>query len=524
MKLLTHGLLYSVAVLCASNLGLQGLGFLYRIGLSHLAGAEGLGVYQLVHSVYAVIHAACLSGLTMACSRLSAELSAAGQGGAVGRSGPAGRAGVCAAGVRLCGVFVLGHGWISGHILGDARTAAVFPVMLACLALTGVENIVKSLCIGLNHVEWAASAELTEQVVRIVAVLTLLTLYGGQDYGRIALLIFVGMSLSECVSAALLARIYRKQIRIPKRARQPLPRGFSRTFAGIVLPVTGAAVLNSLLGSASSVILPQRLMQAGLTRTQALSELGIISGMAMPLLVLPIALISSVCTVIMPEISRSRARGDQVRIDALTRKAIGLTGLLAIPLTALIVPLAPTLVAAVFRAAARADLCGAARGFHCLAYYHMVTSALLGGMGAQWSSVGHFGRKRMRPTGSGVGLAAKPGTRRTGLYFGADFGRSARGMRQYSCGCAAQPRGPGLPRLFAIPLLCGATVFLWVRCVIPFSWVWSAFSGWAWSVRHSAPCCCVWGCCGCLGCVWAITSPYDRSTECFVGIVLRGAP
>ena len=84
MKLLTHGLLYSVAVLCASNLGLQGLGFLYRIGLSHLAGAEGLGVYQLVHSVYAVIHAACLSGLTMACSRLSAELSAAGQGGAVG--------------------------------------------------------------------------------------------------------------------------------------------------------------------------------------------------------------------------------------------------------------------------------------------------------------------------------------------------------------------------------------------------------------------------------------------------------
>lgn len=468
MKLLTHGLLYSVAVLCASNLGLQGLGFLYRIGLSHLAGAEGLGVYQLVHSVYAVIHAACLSGLTMACSRLSAELSAAGQGGAVGNLARR-AAQVFALLVFGCAAFLfLGHGWISGHILGDARTAAVFPVMLACLALTGVENIVKSLCIGLNHVEWAASAELTEQVVRIVAVLTLLTLYGGQDYGRIALLIFVGMSLSECVSAALLARIYRKQIRIPKQSRQPLPRGFSRTFAGIVLPVTGAAVLNSLLGSASSVILPQRLMQAGLTRTQALSELGIISGMAMPLLVLPIALISSVCTVIMPEISRSRARGDQVRIDALTRKAIGLTGLLAIPLTALIVPLAPTLSRLFFGQPLGLTYVALLGVSIVLAYYHMVTSALLGGMGAQWSSVSISVASECVQLVLVWILAAKPELGVQGYILAQILAGLLAVCANFIRLCQLSHVGRSLPRLFLIPLLCGATVFLWVRVFYTF--------------------------------------------------------
>lgn len=468
MKLLSHGLLYRAMVLCASNLGLQGLGFVYRVGVSRLAGAEGLGVYQLVHAVYAVIHAACLSGLTMACSRLSAELSAAGQGGAVASLARK-AARTFAALMLVCGACLFwGRELIAGQLLGDSRTAVVFPVMLLCLALTGVENIVKSLCIGLSRVEWAASSELTEQLVRIAAVLALLACWGNGDYGRIALLIFVGMSLSECVSAALLGRIYCRHIRPPRPARQPLPRGFSRSFAGIVLPVTGAAVVNSLLGSASSVVLPQRLMQAGLTRTEALSELGVISGMAMPLLVLPAALIGSVCTVILPEISRSRARGDQKRIDALTRKVIGLTGLLAIPLTAVIVSLAPTLSRLFFGQPLTLSYVGLLGLSTVLAYYQMVTAALLNGMGAQWSAVGMAVGGECVQLALVWVLAARPGL---GIY-GYILAQIAAGLLTV-CGnllrlCSLSSLRGSLPRLFLTPALCGATAFLWARVLYTF--------------------------------------------------------
>lgn len=468
LKQRRYGLLYSVAILCASNLGLQGLGFLYRIGLSRLAGAEGLGVYQLVYSVYAVIHAACLSGLTMACSRMSAELGASGRGGAVGKLARM-AARVFALLVCTCAaVLFAGRDEIAGRILGDERTAVVFPVLLVCLALTGVENIVKSLCIGLNRVEWAAEAELTEQVVRIGAVLALLMWYGGKDYGHIAFLIFVGMSLSECVSAALLARIYRKQIRVPRAARQPLPEGFSREFAGIVLPVTGAAVVNNLLASASSVILPQRLMLSGMTKTEALSELGIISGMAMPLLVLPIALISSVCTVIMPEISRSRARGDQSRIDALTRKAVGVTGLLAIPITAVIVPLAPTLSRLFFGQVLSLKYVALLGISTVLAYYQMVTAGLLNGMGAQWSAVGAGVLGECVQLVLVWVLSAQPGL---GVY-GYIWAQIIAAMLTTGCNllrlCSLSMLSRALPRLFAVPLVCGATVFLWVRVFYTF--------------------------------------------------------
>ncbi|MGM9613079.1 MAG: polysaccharide biosynthesis C-terminal domain-containing protein, partial [Butyricicoccus sp.] len=285
---------------------------------------------------------------------------------------------------------------------------------------------------------------------------------------RIAFLIFVGMSLSECVSAALLTRIYHKRIHVPRAARQPLPKGFGQEFAGIVLPVTGAAVVNNLLASAASVILPQRLVLSGMTRAEALSELGIISGMAMPLLMLPAALISSVCTVILPEISRSRARGDAGRIDALTRKAVGVTGLLAIPVTAVIVPLAPTLSRLFFGQVLSLKYTALLGISTVLMYYQMVTAGLLNGMGAQWSAVGAGMLGECVQLGLVWVLAAKPGL---GVY-GYIWAQILAAVLTVCCNlvrlCSLSMLSHALPRLFAVPLVCGAAMFLWARVLYTF--------------------------------------------------------
>ncbi len=73
--------------------------------------------------------------------------------------------------------------------------------MLLCLMLTGVENIFKSLFIGLERVQYTACSEVGEQLIRIFAVSFLLYEYGSGDYGRIAMLIFAGMVCSEIFSA-----------------------------------------------------------------------------------------------------------------------------------------------------------------------------------------------------------------------------------------------------------------------------------------------------------------------------------
>lgn len=84
MRVRKGTILYAAGVLACGNVLLQVLGFVYRVVLSRFAGAEGLGVYRLVNSVYLVLNAGCLSGVTTACSRLSAACEARGESGRLG--------------------------------------------------------------------------------------------------------------------------------------------------------------------------------------------------------------------------------------------------------------------------------------------------------------------------------------------------------------------------------------------------------------------------------------------------------
>lgn len=461
-----HGLLYSIMVLCASNIGLQGLGFIYRIGVSRLAGAEGLGLYHLAYSVYAVVHAACLSGITMACSRLSAELYASGHRNSIGlMTKKAAKTFVLFISLGASILFIF-RDFIAQNILGDLSIKTVFPIMIICLALTGVENIVKSICIGLDKVEWAASAELTEQIIRIGSVLGLLAVFGGEDTGKVAIIIFVGMCLSECVSAALLARIYKS--RIYKPIIKPLPNGFNKEFISVVLPLTGAAIFNNILASASSIILPKRLMLAGLTEQQALYQLGVISSMAMPLLLLPIAMVGSMCTVIMPAISKSRTQGNNNRINSLVEKAIGITGLLAIPLTALIVPLAPTLSRLFFAEQITLSYMAMLGVEVVLIYYQMVTTGILNGLGKQRFVVFSAVAGEILQLVLVWILAANPKLRIYGYIIAQAMASILTVGCNFICLCTCTDIKQKLFSLFAKPLVCGATVFLWVRILYTF--------------------------------------------------------
>lgn len=444
-----------------SNVGLQALGFFYRIALSRFAGAQGLGVYRLVFSAYAVVNAASLAGVTMACSRLGAAKLAQGRPEQIR---PLARfaVGIFVMIFTLCASVVLpAHTFIATRLLGDVRTAAALPIMLICLFLTGFENIIKSLFVGTGRVQYAAVSETGEQIVRIVAVITLLALFGKGDYGRIAALIMLGMAVSECFSSSFLGILYRKHF--GKLARTRADPGLLRHVLDIAAPLSIAAVFINLISSAGSVILPQRLVASGMGEAEALSALGVISGMASPLILLPIALISAVGTVLVPSITAAQARGDMPRVRALTDKAMTVTGLIAIPATAALVPLSPSLARVCFGQTIPLPymaLLGAAAVF---GYYQMMTASLLGGIGAQRRAA----------------IAAVCGEV---LQLGLTWVLAARSELQiygYILSMLISPLPVVLANLWGlrrktgyrlrlghtlvVPLLCGATVWLWVR-------------------------------------------------------------
>ena len=65
MKLDRTSMLYGTLILTGTSIVSQFLGFVYRILLSRLIGAEVMGLYQLIMPVFSVIMALTAVGLTV---------------------------------------------------------------------------------------------------------------------------------------------------------------------------------------------------------------------------------------------------------------------------------------------------------------------------------------------------------------------------------------------------------------------------------------------------------------------------
>jgi len=317
----------------------QGLGFGYRVVLSRLVGAQVMGLYHLLMPVYSILMSLTAVGLTAAVSNLTAQRLALGD-----REGGR-RILRCALRVFLllllpmALVVLPASDAISVHLLGDARTRLGLILLLPCAVFTGVENLHKHAFYGAGVVGPPAIVDLLEQLVRAAGVLGLLLLCPPQYPERTVGLIVTGMILCEIFSSSILVFFHRRHSSSPP-TRGPV---YLREIAAIALPVGLNALLGNLLSAANATLIPQKLVQAGLSPGQAVSQFGVVCGMTLPLLGLPTVFLGALNLVLSPRMTRAFALGRRQEACRLLHRALDITGTLILPAMALMAVLGPDL-------------------------------------------------------------------------------------------------------------------------------------------------------------------------------------
>ncbi|MFQ7855757.1 MAG: oligosaccharide flippase family protein [Flavonifractor plautii] len=166
MKLDRTSMLYGTLILTGTSIVSQFLGFVYRILLSRLIGAEVMGLYQLIMPVFSVIMALTAVGLTVAVSNLSSQYHARGNRAAIAQVLRRCLAVFLLLFAAVAAVVVLLYDPISVYLLGDARTQLGLLLLLPCILLTGVENLHKHFFYGTGNIRPPAAVELCEQFIR----------------------------------------------------------------------------------------------------------------------------------------------------------------------------------------------------------------------------------------------------------------------------------------------------------------------------------------------------------------------
>lgn len=378
--------LRSTAVLTAVSLFAQAVGFVYRVFLSRMVGSEVMGLYQLVLPVSAVLMSLTAVGFTVACSNLSAQYCALGNKKAAAQVVRQCVLGFLASFAAVALLTAPLSDWISVHLLGDARSRLGLLLLLPCVLLTGLENIHKHYFYGTGNVRPPAVTEICEQIIRTGAVLGLLWHFLPQSPERTVGLIVCGMVLCEIFSAVTLVILYHRTM-----GRRPAGEGASRhtlprRIGQIALPIGWTALLGNLMGAATSVMIPQRLVRAGANVTQAMSAFGVMCGMTVPMLALPTAVISAMSLVLVPRLAESAALGRFDLARRRTGKALSATSLLILPASALLGVLAPVLARALFREPTAGNFTAPLSVGVALTCYEAVLAASLNGLGKQTAS------------------------------------------------------------------------------------------------------------------------------------------
>lgn len=378
-------MLYGTLVLTLTSIISQVLGFVYRIFLSRLIGAEVMGLYQLIMPVYSVIMSLTAIGLTVAVSNLSAEYHALGNPKAIVQLLRKALTAFLVLFALVAGVTVLLYDPISVYLLGDARTQLGLLLLLPCILLTGIENLHKHYFYGTGNIRPPAVVELTEQFIRTGAVLGLLVLLLPQYPERVVGIIVAGMCCSELFSSVTLVLLFRRHMGRPAAlpGNGEDPRRLKRRMCSIALPIAATALLGNLMGSANAVLIPQRLVHAGMDVSAAMSAFGVLCGMTVPMLCLPTAFIGAMGLVLVPKLSQSVALGRMDKVRRRIYKALLATSVLVMPALAILVVLGPTIGVYLFREATVGRYMVPLSVGVLLSCYQSVLSGVLSGIGRQ---------------------------------------------------------------------------------------------------------------------------------------------
>ena len=313
--------LKNAALLTVAGFALRALGMVFRVFVAARLGPEGMGLYQLILSVYMVFVSLASAGINVASTRLGAQCLTRGRGMAPTLRSLAATAAVLGTAAMLAQLTLADP--LARFALHDSRAELGLCTLAPSLPFIAAAGALRGCFLARRRVEPNIIAQLVEQTVRMaVAALALVKLaHWGAAYACCAVLI--GNTVSEAVSCGIMALFARQEPSFRPCADDP-PRGYtSRELWEIVLPVTGSRLVASVLQAGESVLIPACLAAYLGTRAEAVAQYGSLKGMALPLIFFPFSVLAALSGLLMPEITRAHTARDTAALRRLVRLAMG---------------------------------------------------------------------------------------------------------------------------------------------------------------------------------------------------------
>lgn len=299
------------------------IGFIYRIFLSQTIGAEGMGIYQLIFPIHTLCFALSVGGIQTAISRFTAARASLED--EQGARDIFVLSGAISTAIALIVSLILydNASWFAVHILLEERCTSLLKLMAFSIPMGTLHSCINGYYYAKKKMSIPAASQLLEQCARVGVSYGLFLILTEQGLPITPMLAVAGLVGGELVSMIFsLLVILWDYLKAGYRLRNlRSPRMDMKEILSFSFPLTCSRLLVNILHSIESVLIPGHLRLYGLDNGSALSIYGVLTGMALPLILFPSAITNAVSTVLLPSVAEQQAIGNHQAI----RRAIFLS-------------------------------------------------------------------------------------------------------------------------------------------------------------------------------------------------------
>lgn len=344
--------LYGTFILVGAGLITKILGFVYRIALSRLIGAEGMGLFQMAFPILIFTLVLTTGGIPVAISKLVSEAEAKKEESRIRPILIVSIFMVTITSIVITGLVLVFAPLIANTLLTDHRAIYSLLGIAPIIPIIAVSSIFRGYFQGKQNMSPYAYSTIIEQLVRIFTVLMLaryLLPYGVEYASAGAML---GMVIGEFVGMTYLLISFRKDGSRPSLALFGKRKiGLSITqflkttkeLLHIAIPVTASRVVGSLSYAVEPIVVSQSLAIAGMGVAASTAFYGQLEGMAIPLVFFPAFITYALSVSLVPAISEAAARKNYRLVEHRLQQAIRLCLIVGTPCIVLIFVLAEPL-------------------------------------------------------------------------------------------------------------------------------------------------------------------------------------
>ena len=291
------------------------MGAFFRIPLSNLIGSIGMGYYQVVYPIYTLFLTLAVAGFPTALAKLVSEQRAVGDFKGANKTFRISYTVLFITGLISFSIFFFGAEFISTVILKNSGAYAAMVAISPALSFVPLMSSYRGYFQGRRDMTKIAVSQVIEQFFRVSLGLflgyMLMKSYGPEMGAAGGVL---GAAIGGFASAAFLIYIYlrntkerKAEIAHSSHIKTESTGTILKKLLYVAIPITIGACVMPLVNMVDSVIVVRRLQVAGFDIDMANSLLGQLSGMAIPIVNLPVVIDQAIGMSLVPSISEAYA-------------------------------------------------------------------------------------------------------------------------------------------------------------------------------------------------------------------------